>query len=45
MTVSPKLLARGSTAELASLAKAAFDASAHYTLGSAAAGASPSSTG
>jgi len=45
VTVSPKLVARGSTAELASLAKAALDASAHYTLGSAAAGASPSSTG
>jgi hypothetical protein len=43
VTVSPKLLAPRSTAELASLAKAALDASAHYTLGSAA--ASPSSTG
>lgn len=45
VTVSPKLLAPRSTAELASLAKAVLDASAHYTLGSAAAGASPGSTG
>jgi hypothetical protein len=45
VTVSPKLVARGSTAELASLAKAALDASAHYRLGSAARKASPSSTG
>jgi hypothetical protein len=43
VTVTPKLLAAGATAELAALAKAALDATAHYTLG--AAGASPSSTG
>jgi hypothetical protein len=43
VTVSPKLLAKGATAELASLAKAVLDATAHYTLGAAA--ASPSSTG
>lgn len=45
VSVSPKLLSAGSTAGLAALAKAALDASAHYTLGSAAAGASPSTTG
>jgi hypothetical protein len=46
VTVTPKLLAKGATAELAALAKAALDATAHYTLGSAAAaGASPSATG
>jgi hypothetical protein len=45
ISVSPKLLTAGSTAELASLAKAVLDASAHYTLGSAAASASPSTTG
>jgi len=45
VTVTPKLLARGSTAELAALAKAALDATARYTLGSAAPAASPSSTG
>lgn len=45
VTVSPKLLAPRSTAELAALAKAALDASAHYTLGSAAPAASASSTG
>jgi hypothetical protein len=43
VTVTPKLLAAGSTAELAALAKAALDATAHYTVGSAA--ASPSPTG
>lgn len=46
VSVSPKLLTPRSTAELAALAKAALEASAHYTLGSAAAtAASPSSTG
>lgn len=45
VSVSPKLLTPGSTAQLASLAKAVLDASAHYTLGSAAASASPGSTG
>jgi len=45
VTVTPKLLTAGSTTELASLAKAVLDASAHYTLGSAAAAASPSTTG
>jgi hypothetical protein len=45
VTVSPKLVARGSTAELASLAKAALDASAHYVGIGPAASASPSSTG
>jgi hypothetical protein len=45
VTVTPKLLTAGSTAQLASLAKAALDASAHYTLGSAAASASPGATG
>jgi hypothetical protein len=46
VTVSPKLLSAGSTAELASLAKAVLDATAHYTgVGSAATSASPSSTG
>lgn len=44
VTVSPKLLTRGSTAELASLAKAVLDATAHYT-GVSSAAASPSSTG
>ena len=45
VTVSPKLVARGSTAELASLAKAALDASAHYVGVGPAGSASPSSTG
>lgn len=45
VTVSPKLLTPRSTTELAALAKAALDASARYTLGSAAASASPGSTG
>lgn len=49
VTVSPKLVAAGSTVELAALAKAVFDATAHYTLGTAAAtasaSASPSGTG
>ena len=45
VTVTPKLLTPGSTAELASLAKAVLDATAGFTLGSAGAGASPSSTG
>jgi hypothetical protein len=43
VSVTPKLLGTDGTAELAALAKAALDATAHYTLGSA--GASPSSTG
>ena len=43
VTVTPKLLGAGATTELASLAKAVLDATAHYTLGAAA--ASPSSTG
>jgi hypothetical protein len=42
VSVTPKLLAADATAELAALAKAALDATAHYTLG---AGASPSATG
>jgi hypothetical protein len=45
VTVSPKLVARGSTAELASLAKAALDATAHYVGAGPAVTASPSSTG
>ena len=44
VTVSPKLVSARSTAELAALAKAALDATARYTLGSAAASASPSGT-
>ena len=43
VTVSPKLVPARSSAELASLAKAALDATAKFTLGSAA--ASPSGTG
>jgi hypothetical protein len=43
VTVTPKLLGTGGAAELAALAKAALDATAHFTLG--AAGASPSPTG
>jgi len=43
VSVTPKLLTAGSTAQLAALAKAALDATAHYTLGTAA--ASPSGTG
>lgn len=43
VSVTPKLLAGGGTAQLAALAKAALDATASHTLGSAA--ASPSSTG
>jgi hypothetical protein len=42
VTVTPKLLGTGATAKLAALAKAALDATAHYTLGTA---ASPSPTG
>lgn len=45
VTVSPKLLARGSTAELASLAKAALDASAHYVGVGSGASATASGTG
>jgi len=45
VTVTPKLLTAGTTGQLTALAKAVLDASAHYTLGSAAPGASPSSTG
>lgn len=45
VTVTPKLLTRGSTAELVSLAKAVLDATAHYTGVGAAASASPSGTG
>jgi hypothetical protein len=44
VTVTPKLLARGSTAELAALAKAVLDATAHYT-GVPVAAASPTGTG
>jgi len=45
VTVSPKLLARGFTAELAALAKAVLDATAHYTGVTANPSASPSGTG
>jgi len=45
VTVTPKLLTAGTTGQLTALAKAVLDASAHYTLGSAAPAASPSSTG
>ncbi len=45
VTVTPKLLTAGSTAEIASLAKAVLDATAGYTLGTAAPVASPGSTG
>ncbi|MEO6500277.1 MAG: hypothetical protein ABIQ09_00010 [Jatrophihabitantaceae bacterium] len=45
VTVTPKLLTPGSTAELASLAKAVLDATAGYTGVGPAAAASPSSTG
>lgn len=45
VTVTPKLLTPGSTAELASLAKAVLDVTAGYTGAGRAASASPSSTG
>ncbi|HEY0169143.1 MAG TPA: hypothetical protein VGB75_19015 [Jatrophihabitans sp.] len=45
VTVTPKLLTPGSTAELASLAKAVLDATAGYTGVGPAASASPSGTG
>ncbi|MEO7259986.1 MAG: hypothetical protein ABI047_01775 [Jatrophihabitantaceae bacterium] len=45
VTVTPKLLTAGSTAELASLAKAVLDATARYTGVGPATSASPSSTG